>query len=240
MHNCHDAADVVTKGNINMFKNRVPKHRTQSALATFALVIAACSVPQFTRSQSQRRNVTLTTGTVIAVRLDDSLSSNESHKGDRFTATVKDIESANALPPGTTIQGIVRGARAKKDKIPGVLDLAFTQVTLPNGTSKNISGSLIGLDGNSVTRDKNGRIVAKKGHRTDRLTFVGYGSGAGLFAGLLTDRKNMVRDTALGAGLGYLYGALEKDKSKVNDVHLKEGTQMGVRLGRSFTYARSQ
>jgi len=53
------------------------------------------------------------------------------------------------------------------------------------------------------------------------------------------DKKNAVRDTALGAGLGYLYGALEKDRSKVNDVKLKAGTEMGVRLDRDLKYARA-
>ena len=217
--------------------------RMTRALRLAALVAIACSAPQFAHAEPRARGVALNAGTVIAVRIDKALSSNVSLKGDKFTATVKEnTGSADpyGLPSGTQIEGIVRFARPKKDKNPGVLDLAFQRLILPDGRSYSLKGSLIGLDNKSVTRDKQGRLTAKKGHRTDRLTFVGYGAGAGLLVGLLTDKKNTLRDTAIGAGLGYLYGALEKDKSKVNDVKLKEGTQVGVRLDSRLTYALSQ
>lgn len=218
--------------------------RATRTLGLVALVAITCSAPQIAHAQSRTRNVTLNAGTVLAVHLDEALSSKGSKKGDTFKATVK--ENANAdttnawdLPPGTQIQGVVRLVRPKKDKQPGVLDLAFDRLILPNGRTYRMKGSLISLDNKHVTHDKNGRLIAKKGHRTDRLTFVGYGAGAGLLVGLLTDRKNVLRDTAIGAGLGYLYGALEKDRSKVNDVTLKEGTQLGVRLDSRLTYART-
>jgi len=212
------------------------------ALSLTALMTAVCFSSRIAGAQSQRRNVVLRSGTVIAVKLDQALSSNESNKGDRFIATVKKNKDGNdpyGLPEGAEIEGTVVQAKPKKDKNPGVLDLSFQRLNYPDGRSYNIKGSLIGLDNKSVTRDKNGRLVAQKGHRTDRLTFVGYGAGAGLLVGLLTDRKNALRDTALGAGLGYLYGALEKDRSKVNDVKLKAGTEMGVRLDRDLSYARA-
>ena len=189
------------------------------------------------------RHVTLGAGTVITVKLDQTLSSNESNKGDRFIATVKDIKDRNdpyGLPAGTEIEGYVAAARPKKDKKPGMLDLTFNRLLFSDGHSYNIAGSLIGLDNKSVTRDRDGRLVAQKAHRTDRLTFVGYGAGAGLLIGLLTDHKSAVRDTAIGAGLGYLYGALEKNRSKVNDVKLKAGTQIGVRLDKALTYERPE
>lgn len=211
------------------------------ALRVAAMVAIACSATQY--AYARGGSITLNAGTVIAVRLDEALSSNESNNGDKFTATVKESTGnvdPYGLPPGTRIEGIVRLARPKKDKNPGVLDLTFQRLALPDGRSYDFRGSLIGLDSKSVTRDKKGRITAKQGHRTDRLTFVGYGAGAGFLLGLITDKKNTIRDTALGAGLGYLFGALEKDKSKVNDVRLKEGTEMGVRLDSRLTYALSQ
>lgn len=205
-----------------------------------ALVAITSVVPQCAHAQFHKRKVALNAGTVIAVRLDEALSSNESNKGDKFSATVNNdagAADAYALPEGTRIEGIVRFARPKKDKDPGVLDLAFQRLVFPDGRSYSLNGSLIGLDNKSVTHDKQGRITANKSHRTDRLTFVGYGAGAGLLAGLAADRKNTVRDTAIGAGLGYLFGALEKDRSKVNDVRLKEGTQLGVRLDSRMAYS---
>jgi hypothetical protein len=218
--------------------------RPTHALGLVVLVAVACCASPITHAQSRTRNATLNAGTVIVVHLDEALSSKEATKGDKFKATVKENDNSDTtnawdLPAGTQIEGVVRLVRPKKDKQPGVLDLAFQRLILPDGRTYRMQGSLINLNNKYVTRDKNGRLTAKKGHRTDRLTFVGYGAGAGLLVGLLTDRKNVIRDTAIGAGLGYLYGALEKDRSKVNDVTLKEGTEMGVRLDSRLTYARA-
>lgn len=186
------------------------------------------------------RRVILDAGTVIPVKLNEKISSDSAQKGDTFTATVPNKGSDSmaylALPPGTRIDGHVREARAKEGKNPGMLDLAFDRAITPDGHEYSINGSLIGLDNKSVQPDSNGHLVAKKAHRTDRLTYVGYGAGAGLVLGVLGDRKNIVRDTALGAALGYLGGALEKHKSDVRDVTLKEGTKIGVRLDRRFSY----
>jgi hypothetical protein len=115
---------------------------------------------------------------------------------------------------------------------PGVLDLAFTRLRLPDGRSYPIDGSLIGLDNSSVHRTSDGRLIATPSKKNNRLTYVGYGAGAGLIAGILT--KHTLEDTLLGGGLGYLFGALSPgQRSNVRDVTLKPGTQFGVRLDRS-------
>jgi len=196
-------------------------------------------------AQSRTRPVTLDAGTVIPVRLNDTISSNDSQKGDTFTTTIKTSDSNNSdngysysdygsLPVGTKIEGVVRMARAKNDKDPGVLDLEFRRLRLPNGRSYAIEGSLIGLDNKSVTRTANGRLVAKPNHKNDRLTYVGYGAGAGLLVGLLT--KHTLEDTLIGGGLGYLFGALQKGHSDARDVVLKPGTELGVRLDRGLSF----
>jgi hypothetical protein len=207
------------------------------ALRIASVMAISCFTVLPAQAQSQKHNVTLDAGTVIPIRLQQALSSNESNRGDRFTATVQD--SDKDFPSGTKIEGTVLNAQPKQDKHPGVLELAFQRAVLPDGRSYSINGSLIGLDNKSVTHDKQGRLIATKTHRTNRLTFVGYGAGAGLVVGLLADKKNTLRDTAIGAGLGYLYGALEKGRSNVSDVNLKEGAQLGVRLDRRLGYART-
>ncbi|HZO87131.1 MAG TPA: copper amine oxidase N-terminal domain-containing protein [Chthonomonadaceae bacterium] len=189
-------------------------------------------------AQSRARTIRLDAGTVIPVRLDQTLSSNDSQQGDTFTATVRpsdgtgdnDYADYTALPVGTKVEGVVRTARPRSGKNPGVLDLDFRRVRLPDGRSYSIDGSLIGLDSKSVTRTKDGRLIAKPGHKTDRLTYVGYGAGAGLIIGMLTKRP--LEDALWGAGLGYLYGALQKGNTEVKDVTLKPGTEFGVRLDR--------
>jgi hypothetical protein len=194
-------------------------------------------------AQAQARTVTLDSGTVIPVQLNETLSSADSQKGDRFTATVRPPSDNNnsayadysALPVGTKIEGIVNVARPMNGKDPGVLDLQFRRVRLPDGRSYPIEGSLIGLDNKSVTRTADGRLVAKPNHKHDRLTYVGYGAGAGLLVGLLT--KHTLEDTLIGGGLGYLFGSLQKSHSDARDVVLKPGTELGVRLDRRLTYS---
>lgn len=213
--------------------------KSTCARPVFCMVTAlglACVAAVPASAQSRARTVALDPGTVIAVQLNDTLSSTDSKKGDTFSTTVQSSNNAG-LPAGTTIQGVVRDARPKNGKNPGVLDLAFDQVVLPNGRKYSINGSVIGLDSKSVTRTSGGRLIANKSHRTNRLTYVGYGAGAGLLLSVITHRKSTLTDTLIGGGLGYLYGALEKGHS-VNDVKLSQGTKMGVRLDSRLSYAR--
>jgi len=182
--------------------------------------------------------ITLDAGSVLPVKLDDELSSNNTRKGDTFTVTIRNDADAEyyRLPTGTRIEGVVREVHAKKGDDPGVLDLSFRTLRLPDGRSYPIEGSLIGLDNKSVEKRDDGRLVAKPGHKNDRLTYVGYGAGAGLIVGLLT--KHTLENTILGGGLGYLFGSLQKGGSKqARDVDLKVGSELGVRLDRSVSLA---
>jgi len=189
-------------------------------------------------ASSQSRTVSLEAGSVLPVKLDDALSSRNSRKGDTFTATIRNDADTEyyRLPTGTRVEGIVRDVRSQKDKDPGVLDLEFRRLRFPDGKSYAIEGSLIGLDNKSVEKRSDGRLIAKPGHKTDRLTYVGYGAGAGLIVGLLT--KHGLEDTLIGGGLGYLFGSLQKGgNSNPSDVSLKQGTELGVRLDRQLSLA---
>ena len=184
------------------------KHSTNNltthAFGLTVMFVMACVSMQGAIGQSKSRTVSLRAGTVIAVKLDTPLSSKDSSSGDVFTATVKDSNSSNssyALPSGTRIEGVVRQAKPMRDKKPGVLDLTFKRIIFPDGREYSLKGSLIGLDGKNVSRGKDGLLIANKKHKTDRLTYVGYGAGAGLLIGILTHKNDAIRDTAIGAGL---------------------------------------
>jgi len=180
------------------------------------------------------RTIRLDPGSVIPVKLNDTISSNNSQKGDTFTATVKTADGEDyGLPPGTKVDGVVTGARPQRDKDPGIIEVSFERVRLPDGHSYAIEGSLIGLDNKSVDRRSDGRLIAKPSHQNDRLTYAGYGAGAGLIVGLLT--KHPLEDTALGGLLGYGFSALQKGHSNARDVVLKPGTEMGLRIDRRAT-----
>lgn len=172
--------------------------------STLPFVSAPVAMAQFRPNSAY-----LDAGTVIPVTLDSQLSSRDSRPGDTFTAAIRtDNNSAYNMPSDAEVEGVVRSVQPYQDsKHPGTLDLDFRRIRFSDGRSIPIQASLIGLDSKSVEK-RNGRLVAKSGHANDRLTYVGYGAGAGLLVSLFT--KGTLRDTLIGGGLGYLFGSLQK------------------------------
>ena len=196
------------------------------------MITLGTTVPGF----AQVRKASFAAGAVIPVKLDRELNSKTNRTGDKFTAiVVADKDGYSGLPEGATIEGVLREARAKEGEQPGLLDLSFQRVRLANGRAYAITGSVIGLDDKSVEKNSEGVLVAKAKSKNNRLTYVGYGAGAGLLASVLGGGKIKLENVILGAGLGYLAGSLEKNRKQPNDVTLKEGTNLGVRLDRALS-----
>src|SRR5438067_3663786 len=124
--------------------------------------------------------VVLPAGTVIPVRLDAGLSSKDSQRGDKFSATVKPGNGDAGLPEGTRIDGVVREVERSQDGRPGMLDLDFTRMVTPGGQNRALAGSLISLNGKGVKPSDDGRLVATGDRGKDRLKFIGIGAGGGL------------------------------------------------------------
>jgi hypothetical protein len=204
--------------------------------AVAALTIIGVSTPS--AFAQRNRTMTLDAGTVIPVKLEDKLSSKTNDKGDTFTAKIKvdgDNNDYVGLPDGTIIEGRILSARQKEGKNAGTLELGFQRLRMPSGQSFPISGSLIGLDNKSVNRDSDGRLVAKPGSENKRITYAGYGAGAGVLVGLLSGGKLNLNNLLLGGLLGYAAGSTQKASDNVRDVELKTGTEMGVRLDKKLT-----
>jgi len=187
--------------------------------------------PDQSRPEIIRDKAVIPAGTVIPVTLDDSLSSDNNTRGDKFTATV---QSDNAqLPPGTKVDGVVEGARPKRADKPGMLELRFTRVDLPNGDSYSVNGTLIGLDRKSVTR-RGDRLVATA-NAPDRAVYTGVGAGAGLILGLATRRP--IEDAILG-GLAGFGASFLQDRNNAHNVRLDAGTTFGVRLRNDLSFSQ--
>ena len=143
--------------------------RDMSALRV--AVIAVTGFTAFGGVANASRAVRLDPGSVIPVRLNDTISSKDSQKGDSFTTTLKAVSGEDyGLPSGTKVDGVVVGARPMHDRDPGMIELQFRRVRFPDGRSEAITGSLIGLDNKSVDRKSDGSLIAKPSHRNDRLT----------------------------------------------------------------------
>jgi len=180
---------------------------------------------------------TLPSGTVLKARLDQRLNSAQAQTGQQFTATVQPGEDHSGLPTGTRVEGIVRDARPATKNQPGILEVDFTALNFPDGRVYPITGALTSLDASSVSHTASGRLVSKRSNNNQRMKFIGYGAGAGALIGLLT-KGNLLTDALLGAGGGYLYNQLRKDKSRGGyaNVNLQPGAEFGVRLDQHFAY----
>jgi hypothetical protein len=207
------------------------------SLLIVALAVGMTGVGQAQVTRRTAEYEPLPSGTVLKARLDAGLNSSRVRPGQRFTGTLQPDDDRSGLPEGTQVVGVVREARAATKNQPGVLDVDFTEIEFPNGRVYPITGALTALDSASVTRATNGRLVAKRTNKSDRMKFVGYGAGAGALIALLT-KGNLLTNAVLGAAGGYVYDRLRKDRQKgsYSNVNLKEGAEFGVRLDQQFAY----
>jgi hypothetical protein len=127
--------------------------------------------------------------TVIAVVLDQTVSSKTSRPGDRFTATVEspiETEGKVVIPKGARAEGVVREAKAAgRFKGGAALSLTLTSITV-NGKDHEIQTS-------AATMSSKG-----KGKRTAVMVGGGAAGGAGIGA---------IAGGGKGAAIGALIGA---------------------------------
>lgn len=185
------------------------------------------------------RGVIIPEGTVIPVRLDRALSSETNRQGDRVSVTVRSTYDGDAeFPRGTKIIGVVSEAQRADSSQPGMLNLAFRTIVLPNGRRIHTDGSLVSLDEKMVKQTSDGRLVVTNKDNKNRLKFIGIGAAGGLVLGKLT--KHTVEGTLLGAAAGYLYSEYDKKKIQPGDVSVAAGTEFGVQLNSQLAYNPSR
>ncbi|HTK95623.1 MAG TPA: hypothetical protein VL382_08275 [Terriglobales bacterium] len=139
-----------------------------------------------------KKTVTVPEGTVISVRINESLSSKTSQPGENFTGVVDepvDVDGKVAIPKGADASGTVVDAKAL-GKFKGGAKL---QVAL---NSVSFGGNTYNLETSSVARSAKG-----KGKRT--AVMIGGGAGLGaLIGGLAGGGKGAAIGALVGAGAG--------------------------------------
>jgi len=192
-----------------------------------------------TKPARRDQTMVIPQGTVIPVRLDKTLSSATDRAGGPVTVTVRSAYDGDAeFPRGTKIEGVVSAVQRAGDGQPGMLDLSFREVVLPNGQRVSAEGSLISLDEKMVMQTSDGRLAVRDKKSNDRLKFIGIGAGVGLILGKW--QEHTLEGTLLGAAAGYLYSEYDRRKAQPTDVTVAEGTEFGVRLDRQLTYHPSR
>jgi LysM repeat protein len=182
---------------------------------------------------------TVDRGTRIRVRMNEALSSKTNQVGDTFATTVTEpvysSTGAVVIPVGSTVTGRVNAVtKAKKGGDPGSIDVAFTRVRLPNGTSRNINGSLTDLDTDKAKSDNEG-TASGDDRKNDKIIFIGGGAAGGAVLGAaIGGGKGALIGGLLGAGAGLLGERLTKGE----DAQVKSGTEFGVYLNQSVSLPR--
>jgi hypothetical protein len=128
------------------------------------LAAAAIAVLPLAASAQTTGDTLLPSQTVITGTLEQSMSSKNAQVGDPFVLDVQapypgDDQRYNGAKVYGHVASVGRAGGSKK----GSLNLAFDRLTLPDGTTASLSGSLLSLDqkqgGNSTARGIAGAIV---------------------------------------------------------------------------------
>ncbi len=200
--------------------------------AIFALMFLGGSVEIL----AQKNLYTVESGSVIRVRMNQTLSSKEAREGDTFTTGVTEPVYSNngvvVIPSGSTVVGRVDSVqKAKKGGDPGTIDVSFIEVKLPNGTTRVINGSLTSLDTKTAKSDNEG-TASGDDRKNDKIIFIGGGAGGGaILGGIIGGGKGAV----IGGILGALGGLAGERLTKGEDATVKTGTEFGVMLNKSVT-----
>jgi hypothetical protein len=165
--------------------------------------------------------IVIPAGRVIAVFLDQALSSKSSHTGDSFSATVGgpvSVDGKVVIPKSSIVKGTVVEAKAKgKVKGEARLKLALTSITIGGNTYPI-----------STTMTEN--TSKGKGKRTAATTGGGAAVGA-IIGGIAGGGKGAAIGAGVGAGAGFVGGALTGN----NQIELPAETLLSFQLTNSVT-----
>ncbi|CAN5854843.1 hypothetical protein BH23GEM7_BH23GEM7_18310 [soil metagenome] len=170
------------------------------------------------------RTVTMpvASGTTMALRMNQELSTQTARAGQTFTATLAEAivsaDGATIIPAGSTVRGRVTDAQAsERAGQEGFIRLAFDNITV-DGRSYPINATVVDAPVRRVTRDSKGEQAAK----------IAGGAAAGAVLGRVIgkDTKSTVAGAAVGAAAGT---AVAMGTANVDAV-IPQGARVVIRL----------
>ena len=188
----------------------------------------------------QPRYYTVNAGRMIRVRMDQTISSENTRVGERFTTTVVDPVYAGGIeviPAGSTITGRVTDvARAARKSKAGTIAVTFISLQLPNGMTRAINGSLADLSNDDgLNADREDQVSGDSATKRN-VVFIGGGAATGAIIGAIAGGG---KGAGIGAGIGAGLGVAGAYLSKGHEAVVKSGTEFGVVLNQQIALPAS-
>jgi hypothetical protein len=180
---------------------------------------------------------TLERNQYFRLRMNQTLNSEISHVGDRFTSTVVTpvyAGGAEVVPAGSVVEGRVTSVNSSRTRgRVGQIAVAFDSLVLPTGKKIALDGALTELqDDRSSTVDGENEV---SGHSSDKrnVAYIGGGTAGGaLLGGIIGGGKGAGIGAAIGAGAGVAGVLLTKGQK----AELRRGTEIGMTTTRPITF----
>jgi peptidoglycan hydrolase-like protein with peptidoglycan-binding domain len=185
------------------------------------------------RSSISMADHLLTTGTIVPLRMNTSLSSETSQVGQTWSATVfQDVLVNNELviPRGSVVEGhLLSVDDADRFGRSGRIAIDFDRIVFPNGSRlENINAMLTSLDPRMRAQiDSESRISGKDRSFKQNVYFIGGGAGAGALIGAIAGGGE---GAGIGAGAGAVAGLILSAFNKGREVNIPAGTEFGMEL----------
>jgi hypothetical protein len=178
-------------------------------------------------------------GERLRARMNSTISSATARVGDTFTANVTEsVYSTNGvvvIPEGSKVTGRVDAVvAARKGGKPGTIDVSFTQLRLPNGTTRRISGSLTDLHSDDAKSNVEGTASGDRLKHRKIIFIGGGGAGGAVLGGAVGGGKGALIGGILGAGAGLLGERMTKGEN----AEVRSGTEFGVILNQPISLPR--
>jgi type IV secretion system protein VirB10 len=180
---------------------------------------------------------TLERNQYFRLRMNQTLNSEISRVGDRFTSTVITPVYAGGVevvPAGSIVEGRVSSVKSSRTRgREGQMALSFDTLVLPSGKRMALDGALTELqDDRSSTVDGENGVSGKPSDKRN-VAYIGGGTAGGaLLGGIIGGGKGAGIGAAIGAGAGVAGVFL----SKGHRAEIRSGTEVGMTTNRPLTF----